>query len=36
MQNLKKFFGYEMIVAGAALELSVPSSTWWRKILVQT
>ena len=31
MQNLKNFFGYEMIVAGAALELSVPSSTWWRK-----
>ena len=31
LQNLKNFFGYEMIVAGAALELSVPNSNWWRK-----
>lgn len=33
LQNLKIFFGYEMIVSGAALELSVPGSNWWRKNL---
>jgi len=31
LNNLKSFFGYEMIVAGAALELSIPSSVWWKK-----
>ena len=31
LTNLKSFFGYEMIVTGAALELSSTKSNWWKK-----